>query len=151
MNLTFRRKQNEQMHSEPRDVSAAARPSLPLLTHLQVLLTGLSVATRMRSYSLIGGSQLSVDRNSHAQLLSVHENTLILRVTDTVRALPAFEIEVDWNLIFAFAEPVSEREARLPQHWRWLTEHSLPYTSELVATLTQRMGLPPLILPPGRA
>lgn len=150
MNLTFRKRQNEQMHSEPREVSAAARPSLPLLTHLQVLLTGLSVATRMRSYSFIG-SQLSVDRHSHARLLSVHENVLTLQVTDGVRALPGFEIEVEWSLTFNFAEPISEREIRIPQHWRWLTEHSLPYTSELVATLTQRMGLPPLILPPGRA
>lgn len=150
MNLTFRKRQNEPRHSEPGTVSSTASPPLPLLTHLQVSLVGLSVATRFGSQPVLG-LQLHIDRNSRARLLSVHENTLILRVTDTVRALPTFEIEVEWNLAFTFVEPISEREVRLPQHWHWLMEHSLPYTSELVATLTQRMGLAPLILPPGRA
>lgn len=150
MNLTFRKRRNEQMHNEPAPVSSTVRPSLPLLTHLDVVLIGLSVATRFGTHPVVG-LQLHVDRNSRARRLSLHENVLVVRVTDTVRALPAFEIEVEWNLTFTFAEPVAERDARIPQHWQWLTEHSLSYTSELVATLTQRMGLSPLILPPRRA
>lgn len=123
----------------------ALETSLPPLDSLAVRLSALSLVTKTG-----GGSPAHLtpligrDRNTH--LVDLSGETVVVSVRDTVRALPVFEVIVEWRMSLRFTDRLSKEEVILPHNWQWIVRHIDPYTAEIVAQLTLRSGFSPVIL-----
>jgi hypothetical protein len=126
-------------------MSISDPPIIARIAEVTVILSQLSVSTG-KSLPLAWGARLHVEQKSRGKVLSVRGEVVKLRFDATIRSIPVFEIEAEFTASILLLEEIPEYIVRAPSNAAALYAVCVPYCSELVANLSMRMGMPPLVI-----
>ena len=125
---------------------AQAGPRLPPITHARCVVKGLMLSTA-KGFPEVVLEQMAPQDKRQASIVEVEQDAVHADYRRTVTAIPLFELEIQMRASLQF-DVQGEELSGVPADALLGPVLSLcdPHSAELVAVVTSRMGLPPLIL-----
>ncbi len=124
---------------------ARAGAGRPMVVRADIRLQGMSVQTG-RAWPPAPGIEVRPNHECSHRIVSAADCEVGVRVSHRVDAAPVFRIELDVLGVFTFDAVLDARDVHSPEVAERLAAACLPYCAEIIAYVTGRAGLPPLIV-----